>query len=268
MKTIDMATRLKMTSVLLLIALTISAQDRQKKAREAGNPTPSVEPSEIPQYVVDIDSNFYKVVEIGNQVWMAENLKTTRLKDGTKIPFVPKDKQWLGLKTPALCWYNDGPFLNDSARYVSTYGFLYNWYAVNTSKLCPDGWHVPSASEWEELHDFLGINAGAKMKETGTFHWNSTSLEVTNESGFTALPSGYRNRIRGKPGFTHYVMVSDLATFWSASQVNNEISVSFSIFAPILLYHGGRPYSRGHWLLRRNNTIYKTSGQTVRCIKN
>jgi len=262
-----MAPRIKMTSVLLLIALTVSAQVRQKKVKEEGNPTPSVEASEVPQYVMDIDSNTYKVVKIGKQVWMAENLKTTRLNDGTIIPFVPEDKQWLGLKTPALCWYNDGPFLNDSARYVSTYGFLYNWHAVNTGKLCPDGWHVPSAYEWEELHAYLGIYAGGKMKESGTQHWNSTSPEVTNESGFTALPSGYRNRIRDKPGFTRYVMVSDLATFWSASHVNNEIATSFSIYAPIITYHG-RPYTRDHRLLSRFDTNYKTSGQTIRCVKN
>lgn len=262
-----MAPRIKMTSVLLLIALTVSAQDRQMKAKEAGNPTPQIEASEVPQYVMDIDSNIYKVVKIGKQVWMAENLKTTRLNDGTIIPFVPEDKQWLELKTPAMCWYNDGPFLNDSARYVSTYGFLYNWHAVNTGKLCPDGWHVPSASEWEKLHDFLGIYAGAKMKESGTQHWNSTSPEVTNESGFTALPGGFRNRIRENPDFTQYLMISDLATFWSASQVNDESATAFAIYAPMILYRG-IPYTRDHRTLRRFDTPLKISGKTIRCIKN
>lgn len=91
--------------------------------------------------LTDIDGNKYRTVVIGKQVWMAENLKTTRLNDGTVIPLNKGEEVWGKLKIQCYCWYN-----NDSAKYGAVYGALYNWYAVNTGKLCPDGWHVPSDS--------------------------------------------------------------------------------------------------------------------------
>jgi uncharacterized protein (TIGR02145 family) len=130
--------------------------------------------------LIDIEGNQYKVVKIGNQVWMAENLKVTHFSDGTSIPHIVE-----GL--PGYCWYN-----NDSSIYKETYGALYNWVAVYTYKLCPTGWHVPSDSEWGTLRTFLGGDpvAGGKLKETGTTHWNTPNTGATNETGFTALPGG------------------------------------------------------------------------------
>ena len=262
-----MVRKLLIIQVLLLIALTIAAQGRQnKKTKPPDNEGQAKEAAVVPQNIKDIDSNTYKVVKIGYQVWMAENLKTTRLNDGTRIPFVPGDKQWLGQKTPALCWYDYGPFVNDSARYVSTYGFLYNWYAVNTGKLCPVGWHVPSDSEWEDLEEFLGMyTAGLKMKESGTFHWNSTTAEVTNESGFTAIPGGLRGLDRNNPVAAPFYMAGELTTWWSSSQVNNEVSTSFCIYAPIV---SGRSSETNHLKLRRFDTNPKINGKSIRCLKN
>lgn len=136
----------------------------------------------------DIDGNVYHYVTIGTQTWMAENLKTTRLNDGTAIPLVTVDTIWAALKTPGYCWYND------SDSYKATYGALYNWYAVNTGKLAPKGWHVPTDSEWTVLFTFLGGPnvAGGKLKETGTAHWDSPNAGATDEYGFTALPCGWR----------------------------------------------------------------------------
>jgi uncharacterized protein (TIGR02145 family) len=259
-----MARRIKMVTVLFLITLTISAQGRQKRVKEKDNTAPLVEASEAPQYVIDIDSNIYKVVKIGKQVWMAENLKTTRLNDGTIIPFVPEDRQWIGLMTPALCWYNDGPFLNDSARYVSTYGFLYNWYAVTTGKLCPDGWHVPTENDWEALIDFLGIYAGYVMKESGTQHWTSTSPEITNESGFTALPGGGRGSDRDNPGTTHYFYAGEMAAWWSSSLFDKDFAIGAAFYAPVV---AGRPPSLNHYLLKMPHAMLTTYGNSVRCLK-
>ena len=101
--------------------------------------------------VVDIDGNVYHTVTIGTQVWMVENLKTTKYNDGTAIPLVTDNTAWGALTTPGYCWYN-----NDSATYKNTYGALYNWYAVNTGKLAPTGWHVPTDSEWTVLTTYLG----------------------------------------------------------------------------------------------------------------
>ena len=139
--------------------------------------------------VTDIDGNIYNTVTIGTQVWMVENLKTTKYNDGTGIPLVTNTIEWSNLTTPGYCWYN-----NDEASYKNTYGALYNWYTVNTGKLCPTGWHVPTNAEWTTLTDYLGGAgvAGGKLKEAGTTHWNSPNTGATNESGFTALPGGRR----------------------------------------------------------------------------
>jgi len=139
---------------------------------------------------VDIDSNIYPTVKIGDQWWMAENLKVTRYRNGDDIPIVTDDTEWKNLTTGAYCNYNNN---SDNA---DIYGRLYNWYAVNDSRnIAPLGWHVPSDEEWQTLIDYLGGEsvAGGKLKETGTTHWNSPNEGATNESGFAALPGGYRN---------------------------------------------------------------------------
>jgi uncharacterized protein (TIGR02145 family) len=142
------------------------------------------------QTVKDIDGNVYKTVNIGEQVWMAENLKTTKYNDGKTLPMVIDDKAWEALTTPAYCWYK-----NDAKTNKNVYGALYNWYTVNTNKLCPQGWHIPADSEWTKLTTYLGGErvAGGKLKEKGVTHWESPNTGATNESGFTALPGGYRN---------------------------------------------------------------------------
>jgi uncharacterized protein (TIGR02145 family) len=138
--------------------------------------------------VIDIDGNVYHTVTIGNQTWMVENLRATHLNDGTAIPNASDTAAWFALLSPGYCWYN-----NDTAN-GNTYGALYNWYAVHTGKLAPPGWHVPSDAEWTQLSTFLGGEAGAggKMKEAGLAHWLTPNTGATNESGFMALPGGFR----------------------------------------------------------------------------
>ena len=137
--------------------------------------------------ITDIEGNTYNTVTIGTQEWMAENLKTTKYNDGTAITLVTDGTSWGNLSTEAYCY-------SDQAAYVDTYGALYNWYSVDTGKLCPASWHVPSDEEWTTLVTYLGGKsvAGGKMKETGTTHWNSPNSGATNESGFTGLPGGMR----------------------------------------------------------------------------
>ncbi|MDD3877101.1 MAG: FISUMP domain-containing protein [Bacteroidales bacterium] len=137
---------------------------------------------------IDVDGNNYAAVTIGGQTIMAENLRTTKLNDGTPIPHVNDYTTWDNSINPAYCWYDTTQSLN------STYGLLYNWYAVDSDKLCPTGWHVPANSEWTDLINFLWPQnlAGGKLKETGTAHWSSPNTGATNETGFSALPGGYR----------------------------------------------------------------------------
>lgn len=135
--------------------------------------------------VTDYEGNTYRTVTIGTQTWMAENLRSLKLNDGTVIPFLQDYNSWASAEAPGYCWFD-----SDSLGY----GALYNWYTVNSGKLCPTGWHVPTDEEWTTLVTFLGgvTLAGNKLKETGTSHWSPPNSGVTNESGFTALPGGYR----------------------------------------------------------------------------
>jgi len=196
------------------------------------------------QTVKDIDGNVYKTVTIGTKVWMAENLKTTKYNDGTAIPLVADDKAWEALTTPAYCWYN-----NDATANKKTYGALYNWYTVNTKKLCPTGWHVPSDAEWTTLTTNLGGEsvAGGKLKETSTTHWQSPNTGATNETGFTALPSGYRS----SSGTYNYIGLNGY--WWSSSE-----------------YSPPNAYSRSMNYYRSNvyrYSYYKQDGFSVRCLR-
>jgi uncharacterized protein (TIGR02145 family) len=101
--------------------------------------------------ITDKDGNVYTSVTIGTQTWMVENLKTTKYNDGTAIPNVTDFSAWRNLITPAYSW----PY-NDASTYKAAYGGIYNWYAVNTGKLCPTGWHVPANNEWNTLQTYLG----------------------------------------------------------------------------------------------------------------
>ena len=133
--------------------------------------------------VTDGDDNIYNIITIGSHTWITENLKTTKYNDSTPIALGIGNK----ISTPAYQWYN-----NNETTYKNTYGALYNWWAVNTGKLCPVGWHVPSEQDLTDLINRVGGEAGAGgLKETGTTHWLSPNYGATNEIGFTALPGGY-----------------------------------------------------------------------------
>jgi uncharacterized protein (TIGR02145 family) len=159
--------------------------------------------------VEDVDGNVYQTIRIGDQLWMAENLKTTRLSNGSDIPLVVDNSEWQALNSPGYCWYD-----NDMDSYKETYGALYNLYAVATGQLCPDGWQVPTENEWTELENFLADNGynydgtvgggGQKIaKAMATdYDWmastnvgavgNTDYPEKRNLSGFSALPGGQR----------------------------------------------------------------------------
>lgn len=190
--------------------------------------------------VRDIDGNVYNVIDIGTQVWMAENLRTVRLNDGLEIQLVPDDTEWEDLKAPGYSWYgNYEAFFN-----LNHYGALYNQYAVLSGKLCPAGWHVPDNEEWKILFSFLGWDsAGGKLKEIGTLNWADPNKGATNETGFTALPGGARNGSAGDfQDFRErgYFWSSHIESVWG---VNNFTTI-------------GSQY-----------VMSRTTGVSVRCIK-
>ncbi|NOU17000.1 MAG: T9SS type A sorting domain-containing protein [Bacteroidales bacterium] len=201
--------------------------------------------------VTDIDGNIYQTVTIGTQTWMKENLKTTKYNDGSDIPLVTDNAAWT-IAGAAYCWYN-----NDAATYKATYGALYNWFSVDVASngnknVCPSGWHVPTDDEWAILTTYLGGEsvAGGKMKEIGTTHWTTPNTGATNESGFTALPSGYRNYTNGL-----FFELGGDSYYWSSTQKDASIACNRHLF-----YGFASCTSSGNY--------NKQDGFAVRCIKN
>jgi uncharacterized protein (TIGR02145 family) len=190
----------------------------------------------------DGDNNHYSIVEINDQIWMGLNLKATKYNDGNTIPIVTDGATWAALNSPGYCWYNNDPALKP------TYGALYNWYTLNTGKLCPEGWHVPGDAEWTQLTNYLAGEsvAGGKLKETGTIHWTSPNAGATNENGFTSLPGGYRE---SSGTFTN---LGAYGGWWSSSE-----SIDSKAWNRFL-------YSDNTTFVNVDNT--KSSGFSVRCL--
>lgn len=208
----------------------------------------------------DGDNNSYPVVEIGTQVWMAENLKTSKYSNGDPIPNVTDNASWINLSqdtdptwtlTGAFCWYN-----NTSTPYENDYGKLYNFGAVETGKLCPSGWHVPTIAEWHTLgdpHKIISYDPyGFELMESGTSHWIEDS--GTNETGFTALAGG----LRGDDGT--FSQIGMQSYYWS-SNGNGTVYRGLAEFYPIPVY-----YSFGK--TPTMSTFSVREGLSIRCVKN
>jgi len=217
--------------------------------------------------IKDIDGNTYYTVNIGDQTWMASNLQVTHYPDGSQIQLIEDQLTWFnfGLDDQAYCWYD-----NITANGF-TYGALYTWPAAmhgsdgsNTNPsgvqgVCPDGWHLPSDSEWNQLEMFLGMSQeeargedwrgtieGGKMKQEGTKYWKSPNTGATNETGFNALPAGWRHG----DGFFKNIGIS--VRFWTSSEIGD--------------------YAWAYGLDNNTSKVYRNfsgvyQGQSVRCIK-
>ena len=170
--------------------------------------------------IIDIDGNEYEVIKIGEQYWMAENLRVTRYKNGVEIPKVTNNNIWYNLSSGAYSIYE-----NDSS-YANIYGYLYNWYAVNNeNNIAPEGWHVPTNEDWEELANYISdSNGGYSMYNQ--YSWNNIGKHLksnfgwkygsvgTDDYGFTSLPAGYLEEqgYYGALGFVTYFWSSDEST--------------------------------------------------------
>jgi uncharacterized protein (TIGR02145 family) len=197
--------------------------------------------------VTDTDGNVYHTVTIGTQVWMVENLKTTRYNDGNAIPLVT-DASWGSLTTPGYCWYN-----NDTIN-KADYGALYNWYVVNTGKLAPTGWHVPTDAELMALVNYLGgaDSAGGKLKEAGSAHWDPPNVGATNESGFTGRAGGSRHTDHAIAGF---VYIRGAGSWWATTEDTGNNNNAWNIVAGLMtagIYH---------------IAAMKVEGYSVRCLR-
>jgi uncharacterized protein (TIGR02145 family) len=184
--------------------------------------------------VKDTDYNTYYTVKIGSQVWMTENLKTTRLSDGTKMQMITDFES----REDLMPWYS---YYNYDVKFKQDYGALYNWSAVITDKLCPYGWHVSTDNEWDILIIYLGGPdvAGGKLKEVGTEHWKGPNSEASNESGFTALPgaqlgldyAGQFGRWWAFTGIDEYVSYRTLS-YLSGIVFRNYVNISNPYYYP------------------------------------
>ena len=199
----------------------------------------------------DIEGYTYPAVKIGNQIWMAENLKTTKYNDGTDISDILITESIEKTGTAAYGWYTD----NKDTAFAYNYNALYNFYAVNTGKLCPSGWHVPTDSEWKEFELSIGIpesevhlegyhgNAEANKIKKQSSIWYDPYSEITNSTGFSALPGGYcYNGKFDKQGFKGF--------WWTSSEESIDLAWYRGIDTKIEL-----------------QKIHKTNGFSVRCIK-
>jgi uncharacterized protein (TIGR02145 family) len=209
--------------------------------------------------VTDIDGNIYNTVTIGTQVWMAENLKTTKYCNGDLIGTTAPATLNIGLEpNPKYQWAYDGNEIN-----AATYGRLYTWHTVTDSRnICPVGWHVPTDAEWHTLILYLdnsasltlyeSTTAGSTLKEAGTAHWPSPNTGATNESGFTALPGGYRYNNGAFYGF------GSCCIWWGSTEVpTNDGNAWIRVLQDIVSSSS----------VGRDNGC-KVGGYSVRCLKN
>ena len=199
--------------------------------------------------LVDIDGNSYKTVYIGSQLWMAENLKTTKYRDGSTITNLTDNRMWGDDLKGAWCYYNNDVTNNNKE------GKLYNWYEISShlngnKEVCPIGWHIPVESEWIKLIDFLGGTpvTGGKLKEVGTNLWKTPNASATNSVLFSALPGGNRYDDGSFSGVTIY------GDWWALSCIQNGSAVGVSVSYNTAALTKSPFYSWGN-------------GFSVRCVK-
>ncbi|MEE2858830.1 MAG: FISUMP domain-containing protein [Candidatus Neomarinimicrobiota bacterium] len=196
----------------------------------------------------DIDGNVYETVQIGDQLWMAENLKVTHYNNGDAITYISNEEHWGSMDEGQYGVYDGG------SENANIYGNLYNWGAIGDIRgICPVGWHVPSNDEFTELIEILGGEsiAGGKMKEAGLEHWNyysdQISMEATNQSGFSGLPAGHRNTNSGD-----YIYMGFYGYFWTSTETSSDLA--WRIY--LLNYSSGVG----------QDTFGKPNGFSIRCL--
>ena len=194
--------------------------------------------------VKDADGNEYKTVVIGSQTWFAENLKTTKYANGNNIPNITDKGKWVDGKTAGYCWYDNNSSNKDA------YGALYNWYAINTSNICPNGWHVATDADWNTLESKVGgrNKAAEALRESGTSHWKAADGNFNDEYGFGMRAGGFRN------AYGDFTWQGIDAGYWTATGKT-----------PSYAWNRTAYYYDNH--INRHE-IQKCFGYSVRCVKN
>lgn len=211
----------------------------------------------VPAKTSDFEGNSYNTVQIGSQIWMAENLKSTKNNDGSPLTEVTVDQSWLlAYNIQAYCNYSNDVLNGEK------YGKLYNWYAVNSTKLAPIGWHIPSYEEWNVLIDYVSKNAGTSLIYTKSIasatDWEVNTIDgtignnrgINNFSYFNALPGGYRDN------YGNFLDIGKYCGFWCTNS-----STSSMWFANYKYFRSDNNYVS-------YTEFLKSSGLSIRCIKN
>ena len=217
--------------------------------------------------VADKDTNNYHVVEIGEQLWMEENLKTTRYRDGTSIPLIVDNTEWNNIITPGYSWYNQNKEI-----FKNPYGALYNGYSVGTGKLCPTGWHVPTADEWNTMNEYLAINDYGYMGDQG-----ATAKSIASKTGWVIpQPLDYHGDLipvpNGEVGKDQQYNNSSGFNGFAAGMRNPEGSFTGSGYTGVWLSSDGTSTSADFSISNKEVNIqqgydYRSAGFSVRCIK-
>jgi uncharacterized protein (TIGR02145 family) len=227
-------------SVFCVSLLLSGGCQKDSEQKKEPDPTPPV------KGIKDIDGNVYDTIVIGKQVWMKQNLKVQRYRNGDSIATtISPSFNIQGEEVPEYQWAYEG-----NNQLANIYGRLYTWFAAtDTRKICPEGWHIPTNTEWNSLFAYLGgIDvAGGKMKDTGIVYWISTDTSVSNQSGFTALPGGCRGDDNLFNGLRYG------AIWWSSTAANDHDALA------ICLYNYANYAGKGGF--------YMKSAFSVRCLK-
>ncbi|MFN8257404.1 MAG: fibrobacter succinogenes major paralogous domain-containing protein [Bacteroidales bacterium] len=195
--------------------------------------------------VTDIDGNIYNTIKIGQQEWMAENLKTIRYRNGDTIATTVPATLDISYTKEKYQWV-----LNGDNKNLETYGRMYNWYAINDDRgVCPAGWHVPGSAEWDTLINFVGeeSTAGGLLKEQGTAHWTIPNTGANNKFGFNGLPCGYRT----EKGLFYSTRINGI--WWSINSISDVFVWNFYLY-----------YENSYAII---SASFKNDGNYVRCIK-
>ena len=239
------------TALVMLFGNSVVGQNDTMYVNYGGNVTIAIPTSQIDSLtfyrpnitpsISDADGNVYCSVTIGSQEWMTENLRTSKYSDGTDIPNVTGNgnTEWYNSFTAAWCHYD-----NDSSQYEAAYGKLYNWYAVETGKLCPTGWHVPIDAEWTVLTDYLSTDGHSGAEGVAL---KATSIGGTDNYGWNGLPGGFRD------SFGNFYYIGEEGYWWSSSQDSTYV----------VWYRG---LSGGYDYVGRNYSD-EENGFSVRCLR-
>lgn len=223
--------------------------------------------------VNDADGNTYRTVRIGNQVWTVDNFRSTKFNDGSPIAHVPDSLAWHSLTSPGFCYYRN----TNNTDSIRTFGALYNWYCVDSKRLAPPGWHVPTNDDWTTLQNFLiehGYNWDRKKSENriakslaARSGWKPFTIEGTpgnavkdnNRSGFSGVAAGYRydsqDSVDGSGSWkATFTAVGHKGSWWSSTQINASYATVY-----------GLGFCVDNFL--QYNTFFKTCGYSVRLVK-